>query len=149
MEERYSSLQEEVQGKTRKLRKVWTLLHSAKSEMDDLRQEHQRQMESLLEGVRQLTKELKLSTLLVDEYIPVQYQVSKKNIYQGIKQLLNIFFLKEVIEKHVSWSEEYGEWQVKGVAYAGNNINQFQYASPRSAVKSTYVSQIFIFINDC
>ena len=92
MEERYSSLQEEVQGKTRKLRKVWTLLHSAKSEMDDLRQEHQRQMESLLEGVRQLTKELKLSTLLVDEYIPVQYQVSKKNIYQGIKQLLNIFF---------------------------------------------------------
>ena len=94
MEERYSSLQEEVQGKTRKLRKVWTLLHSAKSEMDDLRQEHQRQMESLLEGVRQLTKELKLSTLLVDEYIPVQYQVSKKNIYQGIKQLLNIFFFK-------------------------------------------------------
>jgi kinesin family member 3A len=79
MEERYSSLQEEVQGKTRKLRKVWTLLHSAKSEMDDLRQEHQRQMESLLEGVRQLTKELKLSTLLVDEYIPIQYQVRNKN----------------------------------------------------------------------
>ena len=126
MEERYSSLQEEVQGKTRKLRKVWTLLHSAKSEVEDLRQvrnavepsrmrvhytavdpfdhdqnslhqvsvdclalaeltwtlgyvrlwqEHQHQMESLLQGVRQLTQELKLSTLIVDEYIPAQYQV--------------------------------------------------------------------------
>jgi kinesin family protein 3/17 len=76
MEERYSSLQEEVQGKTRKLRKVWTLLHSSKSEIEDMRQEHQTQMEQLLEGVRQLSKELKLSTLVVDEYIPAAYQVS-------------------------------------------------------------------------
>lgn len=75
MEERYSSLQEEVQGKTRKLRKVWMLLHSSKSEIEDMRQEHQTQMEQLLEGVRQLSKELKLSTLLVDEYIPAAYQV--------------------------------------------------------------------------
>lgn len=75
MEERYSSLQEEVQGKTRKLRKVWTLLHSSKSEIEDMRQEHQTQMEQLLEGVRQLSKELKLSTLVVDEYIPAAYQV--------------------------------------------------------------------------
>ena len=78
MEERYSTLQEEVQGKTRKLRKVWTLLHSSKSEIEDMRQEHQRQMEQLLEGVRQLSKELKLSSLLVDEYIPAPYQVNLK-----------------------------------------------------------------------
>ena len=75
MEERYSSLQEEAQGKTRKLRKVWTLLNSAKGEMEDRRREHQRQMESLLEGVRQLTKDLKFSSLIVDEFIPAQYQV--------------------------------------------------------------------------
>ncbi|XP_046644917.1 kinesin-like protein KIF3A [Daphnia pulicaria] len=116
MEERYSSLQEEVQGKTRKLRKVWTLLHSSKSEIEDMRQEHQTQMEQLLEGVRQLSKELKLSTLLVDEYIPAAYQ--------------------QIIEQHVNWSEEYGEWQLRGVAYAGNNINQ--YNSPRRSARSTY-----------
>ena len=75
MEERYSTLQDEVQGKTRKLRKVWTMLHGSKSEVDDMRQEHQRLMEQLLEGVRQLNKELKLATLIVDEYIPTQYQV--------------------------------------------------------------------------
>lgn len=119
LEERYSSLQEEVQGKTRKLRKVWTLLHQSKSEMDDMRQEHQRQMEQLLEGVRQLTKELKLATYVVDEYIPTQYQ--------------------QVIEQHVNWSEEYGEWQLRGVAYAGNNINLYS-GSPKRSARSTYVS---------
>ena len=146
MEERYSSLQEEVQGKTRKLRKVWTLLHSAKSEVEDMKQEHQREMESLLEGVRQLTKELKLSTFIVDEYIPAQYQVNslETNLFFFLRWTVFFFlFMQETIEQHVNWSEEYGEWQVKGVAYAGNNINQ--YKSPRSSAKSNYVSQFTFF----
>ena len=75
MEERYSSLQEEVHGKTKKLRKVWALMNNAKSEMEDMRLEHQRQMESLFEGVRQLTKDLKMASSIVDEYIPAYYQV--------------------------------------------------------------------------
>ena len=36
IEEKYSSLQEEAQGKTRKLKKVWTMLQSAKSELSDV-----------------------------------------------------------------------------------------------------------------
>lgn len=135
MEERYSSLQEEVQGKTRKLRKVWTLLHSSKSEIEDMRQEHQTQMEQLLEGVRQLSKELKLSTLIVDQYIPAPYQVRDLLLIGKLK--LYLISQKQIIEQHVNWSEEYGEWQLRGVAYAGNNINQ--YNSPRRSARSTYV----------
>jgi len=48
--------------------------------------------------------------------------------------------MQETIEQHVNWSEEYGEWQVKGVAYAGNNINQ--YKSPRSSAKSNYRPEV-------
>jgi kinesin family protein 3/17 len=92
MEERYSSLQEEVQGKTRKLRKVWTLLHSSKSEIEDMRQEHQTQMEQLLEGVRQLSKELKLSTLVVDEYIPAAYQVFLRFCLTLVSYKYNVMF---------------------------------------------------------
>ena len=33
IEERYSSLQDEVAGKTKKLKKVWTMLMQAKSEV--------------------------------------------------------------------------------------------------------------------
>ena len=36
IEEKYSSLQEEAAGKTRKLKKVWSMLQSAKSELADL-----------------------------------------------------------------------------------------------------------------
>ena len=36
IEEKYSSLQEEASGKTRKLKKVWSMLQSAKSELADL-----------------------------------------------------------------------------------------------------------------
>ena len=36
IEEKYSSLQEEAAGKSRKLKKVWTMLQSAKSELSDL-----------------------------------------------------------------------------------------------------------------
>ena len=36
IEEMYSSLQEEVNGKTKKLKKVWTMLMQAKSEVREL-----------------------------------------------------------------------------------------------------------------
>lgn len=36
-----------------------------------------------------------------------------------------IFFnFKEVIEENVFWNEELGEWQLKCVAYTGNNIRK-------------------------
>ncbi|KAG0439865.1 hypothetical protein HPB47_016498 [Ixodes persulcatus] len=102
MEERYSTLQEEAAGKTRKLKKVWTLLMGAKAEMADLQQEHQREAEGLLENVRQLSRELRLNMLLIDAYIPPEYQ--------------------ELLERCVQWNEDIGEWQLKCIAYTGNNM---------------------------
>lgn len=75
IEEKYSSLQEEAAGKTKKLARVYTMLMSVKAELSDLQQEHQREMEGLLEGVRGIGRELQLQNLIVNHYIPVQYQV--------------------------------------------------------------------------
>ncbi|KAK2509983.1 hypothetical protein MC885_004955 [Smutsia gigantea] len=74
IEEKYTSLQEEAQGKTKKLKKVWTMLMAAKSEMADLQQEHQREIEGLLENIRQLSRELRLQMLIIDNFIPQDYQ---------------------------------------------------------------------------
>ncbi|XP_025085555.1 kinesin-like protein KIF3A isoform X2 [Pomacea canaliculata] len=104
IEEKYSSLQEEVAGKTKKLKKVWTMYMQAKSEMADMQQEHQREMEGLLENVRQLSRELKLQMLVIDNFIPPEYQ--------------------EMIEQHVHWNEDIGEWQLRCVAYTGNNMRK-------------------------
>ncbi|XP_040565963.1 kinesin-like protein KIF3A [Lepeophtheirus salmonis] len=104
IEEKYSSLQDEAAGKTRKLKKVWTMLQSAKSELVDLQQEQQREMEGLLDNVRQLTRELRLQMLVIDSYIPSEYQA--------------------LIERHVQWNEDIGEWQLRCVAYTGNNMRK-------------------------
>ncbi|XP_021567444.1 kinesin-like protein KIF3A isoform X1 [Carlito syrichta] len=104
IEEKYTSLQEEAQGKTKKLKKVWTMLMAAKSEMADLQQEHQREIEGLLENIRQLSRELRLQLLIIDNFIPRDYQ--------------------EMIENYVHWNEDIGEWQLKCVAYTGNNMRK-------------------------
>ncbi|CAG5131881.1 unnamed protein product [Candidula unifasciata] len=104
IEEKYSSLQEEVQGKTKKLKRVWTMLMQAKSEIADIHQEHQREMEGLLENVRQLSRDLKLQMMIIDSYIPTMYQ--------------------DMIENHVHWNEDIGEWQLRCVAYTGNNMRK-------------------------
>ncbi|ELT90430.1 hypothetical protein CAPTEDRAFT_154669 [Capitella teleta] len=104
IEERYSTLQDEITGKTRKLKKVWTMLMQAKSEVTDLQEEHQREVEGLLENVRQLSRDLRLHMLVIDSYIPAEYQ--------------------ELIERCVHWNEDIGEWQLRCVAYSGNNMRK-------------------------
>ncbi|XP_032526225.1 kinesin-like protein KIF3A [Danaus plexippus] len=102
LEERYSSLQEENTAKTRKLKRAVQLLNSAKAELADQQREQQREMEGILDGVRALRRELQLAELVLDAYIPREYQA--------------------LIEQYVHWNEQLGEWQVRCVAYTGNNM---------------------------
>ncbi|XP_053734668.1 kinesin-like protein KIF3A [Synchiropus splendidus] len=104
IEEKYTSLQEEAQGKTKKLKKVWNMLMAAKSEMADLQQEHHREIEGLLENIRQLSRDLRLQMLIIDNFIPKEYQ--------------------DMIDNYVHWNEDIGEWQLKCVAYTGNNMRK-------------------------
>ena len=46
-------------------------------------------MEGLLDSVRQLTRELRLQMLIIDSFMPLEYQ--------------------ELVEQHVHWNEEIGE----------------------------------------
>lgn len=95
LEERYTSLQEEAAGKTRKLKKVWTLLMAAKSELGDMQAEHQREMEALLESVRHLSREHKLHQLIIDSFIPLDYQVWSSQVhflfFEVLYQPINYF----------------------------------------------------------
>jgi len=104
IEEKYASLKEEAAGKTKKLKKVWTMLMSAKSEMADIQEEQQRENEGLLESVRAASKEDKFLQLVMDSYIPKEYQ--------------------EMIQQGMIWNEDIGEWQLRYVAYTGNNMRK-------------------------
>ena len=126
VEEKYSSLQEEAAGKTRKLKKVWGMYQSAKAELVDLQSEQQREMEGLLDNVRSMTRELRLQMLAIDSFVPTDYQVRTEEARPGlpINGCMLLDFIQELIESNVQWNEDIGEWQLKCVAYTGNNMRK-------------------------
>jgi kinesin family protein 3/17 len=44
--------------------------------MSDLKQEHQREIEGLLDNIRELNKEFRLQSMVIDSFIPQEFQVS-------------------------------------------------------------------------
>ena len=75
LEEKYASLHDEAQSKTKKLKKLRTMILQAQSELKDIQTDHQREIEGLLESVRELSKELKLQMQIINSYIPIEFQV--------------------------------------------------------------------------
>jgi len=70
LEEKYSSLNDEVNAKTRKLKKVWSKYQQAKAEITDLEREFVNEKTELLDTVRELTKQLKLKAFVISKFIP-------------------------------------------------------------------------------
>jgi len=114
---KYTSLQEEAQAKTRKLKKVWTMYNEAKSELADIEAENNRETESMLESIRDLQKSIQLSQMIVHRLVPDQ--------------------ILALIEEHCSWNEPIGEWQLRGIAYTGNNMMKRRSPPPEPANDNT------------
>ena len=69
MEKTYGTLQNEVETKTRKLRKLFTKLQTFKQEIVDVTEEYNRDRRDLEDTQQQLLKELKLKMLIIDNFI--------------------------------------------------------------------------------
>lgn len=104
IEERYSSLQDASTGITKKIHRVMQMLMGVKSELADQQQEHQREKEGIYENIRSLSRELALCELVLNSYVPKEYQ--------------------SMINQYTHWNEDIGEWQLKCVAYTGNNMRK-------------------------
>ena len=103
IEENYNSLQEEVTEKTRKLKKLFSLMMAKKTEVKELREEYQQEREDLTDTIRELTRELKLKFLIVENYLPEE-------------QL-------RWIEESAKYDESTDKWRILHIAHAGNNIH--------------------------
>ena len=62
------------------------------SQIADMRAEFQRENREMLETIRQLSGEVQLKALVIDSFIPQEYQ--------------------ELLESHAVWHEENGEWHM-------------------------------------
>ena len=70
MEERYSSLEEEAAAVGKKLKQLWAKFRAAQSEIADLKDEQQQEKEDLLHAVRELTRQLQLQNIVIENFIP-------------------------------------------------------------------------------
>ncbi|XP_023286500.1 kinesin-like protein KIF3B [Seriola lalandi dorsalis] len=70
MKETFSSLQQEVELKTKKLKRLYTKLQLVKGEIKDVIDEHVMTRQELEQTQNELTRELKYKYLLIENFIP-------------------------------------------------------------------------------
>eukprot|EP00746_Dinoflagellata_sp_MGD_P125618 gnl/MRDRNA2_/MRDRNA2_60421_c1_seq1.p1 gnl/MRDRNA2_/MRDRNA2_60421_c1~~gnl/MRDRNA2_/MRDRNA2_60421_c1_seq1.p1 ORF type:complete len:788 (+),score=239.08 gnl/MRDRNA2_/MRDRNA2_60421_c1_seq1:88-2451(+) len=103
LEEKYQSTEEQVQKMTAKLEKLWHRHKDAQQEIEELQKECQDEREDMLETIRELTKEVKLVSLTIDQFIP-------QDMYQKIAD-------------RAHWDESSDEWVIHKLELAGNRKN--------------------------
>lgn len=109
----YTSLQQEVEVKTKKLKKLYAKLQAVKAEIQDQHDEYIRVRQDLEEAQNEQTRELKLKYLIIENFIPPE----EKN------KIMNRLFL--------DCEEE--QWKFQPLVPAGINNNQMK-KRPTSAV---------------
>jgi kinesin family member 3B len=110
LEQRFSSLQEEIEVKNKKLKKIAKKVQESDQEIKDLQQEFRREKEDMFDTIRVLSQQLKLKTLLVDNFVPREET--------------------EKIEKRAQWDENEDDWVLKEARLS----KQTQGKRPSSAV---------------
>ncbi|EDW73024.2 uncharacterized protein Dwil_GK17320 [Drosophila willistoni] len=127
IEERYSSLQDASTGITKKIHRVMQMLMGVKSELQDQQQEHQREKEGIYENIRSLSRELALCELVLNSYVPKEYQ--------------------SMINQYTHWNEDIGEWQLKCVAYTGNNMRKHISAHKSNGKEPDFVDLSHVYLS--
>lgn len=70
LRETFSTLQQEVEAKTKKLKKLYAKLQSLKADIQDVNDEHVRSRQELEQTQNELTRELKFKYLIIENFIP-------------------------------------------------------------------------------
>ncbi|XP_049608362.1 kinesin-like protein KIF3B [Syngnathus scovelli] len=72
LKETYSSLQQEVDIKTKKLKKLFAKLQAVKAEIHDIQEAHINERQELEQTQNELTRDLKLKHLIIENFIPFE-----------------------------------------------------------------------------
>ncbi|EDQ89939.1 uncharacterized protein MONBRDRAFT_16629 [Monosiga brevicollis MX1] len=102
LEQKYSSLEEEKEGKSKKLKKVYDMYLSAKAEMKELEDDFNQQLEGLNDICAGIELDVELCDMILSRWVPPEYQ--------------------NVIERLAVWNEAIGDWQIPALPHTGNNI---------------------------
>ena len=101
LEEKHATKQDEADDKTRKLKKLWQRLQSCQTEANDVQEEFQREREDMLETIRQLSRQLKLKELLMNNFVPPEEE--------------------RKLERCACWNHEKDSWDLVSSEFSGNH----------------------------
>lgn len=104
VEKQYASLQEEDKELDRKIEETEKLIAKAEDILLKKENEYQNEISTLLHTNKSLAKEMGLANFIVNNFFPREYL--------------------QKIKSNVVWMEDIQEWQIKGIAYCGNNLRK-------------------------
>ena len=116
LEEKYSSLSDEVKAKSKKLQKIWKKYQQCKTEIDDIEREFQSERDDMLETIRALTMQLKLKELVISHFIPIEYT----QLYDD-----------EEVGGRAIWDKEKEEWILPRLDMSGNCLRMQRMTSEK------------------
>ncbi len=107
LNEKYTSLQDEVQSKTKKLKKLWIKYQISKDEIGDLSSEFQGERSIMIDTIRDLDRQLKLKDLIISNFIPLKYSKVFNDKGNGGR---------------AEWNESRERWELAQIDRAQRNI---------------------------
>lgn len=107
--QKFDSIQEELESKSDKLKKLFSKYQRMKSELRDIQVEFERDKEEMLDQIRGLNREVKLKEMVVRHFIPPS-EVRK-------------------IEGRCRYDEDNDEWYLEKQQLTGNTLRRPQSAS--------------------
>ena len=102
LRENFSSQQEQLEEIDNEIQRVQTRYRMTKNELDDMTEVIHDEREDLMDRIRELTREIRLKHLIIDQFIPA--------------------FEYMRIEQRSAWDEENNDWHIPNVEFTGNNM---------------------------
>ena len=100
LKQNFSSQQEELEEIDQETQRVQTRYRMTKNELDDITEIIHREREDLMDRIRELTREIRLKHLIIDQFIPAMEYMK--------------------IEARAEWAPEENDWLIPNVEYTGN-----------------------------
>lgn len=102
LKQNYQSKEEEIESIEMEIQRVGTRTSMVTNELDDIKEIIHREREDLMDRIRELTREIRLKHLIIDQFIPA------------------LEYMK--LERRAVWSGDINDWAIPNVEFTGNNI---------------------------
>lgn len=100
LRENFSSQQEELEEIDNESQRVETRFRMTQNELDDITEIVHREREDLMDRIRELTREIRLKHLIIDQFIPAMEYMK--------------------IESRAEWEPNTNDWLIPNVEFTGN-----------------------------